>query len=122
MTDLDFPCREGQTVSVIWAIPDGAIEGPYVSALNHNTKDKVVVAPNRIAYAWAKPQWMLLGGAAAALIVVGAVVNWFVGIVAALAPPFYFTWRSRNAAKSLIASPELGTLDRQLAAVAPLPG
>ena len=121
MTDLDFPCREGQTVSVIWAIPEGAEEGPYLSARNHNTNDRVVVHPNRIASVFAKPAWMSWVAALGCLIVIGAIVNWIVGIIAVLVPFFFFRWQSRQAAQALLAGAAFAQLEQQLAAVGPLP-
>ena len=121
MTDFDFPCREGQTVSVVWVIPEGSAEGPYIAARNHNTNDRVVIDPKRIAYAYAKPAWMSWVGAGASLVIIGVVVNWILGMISVLAPFFYFRWLSRKAAKAVLDSAELSALDQQLSSIRPLP-
>lgn len=39
IVDFDFPCREGQTLSVVWIVPEGATEGPVVQVRNHNARE-----------------------------------------------------------------------------------
>lgn len=112
--DLDFPCRENQTASIVWVIPEGAEEGPFIVAYNHNTKDRVTIEPNRIAYIFAKPAWMVWAIALATLVIVSVIVNVIVGLISVLAPFFFFRWQSRKSAKALLASPEVSKLNSQL--------
>ena len=115
MVDFDFPCREGQTLSVVWAIAEDSERGPYLQVRNHSTDDVHQIHPNQIADWFKKPGWMIWGGAAALFFVIGAIVDWIVGIISVLGPPLYFRWRSRKAAKDLLASSELSQLDSELA-------
>jgi hypothetical protein len=115
MVNFDFPCREGQTLSVVWAIAEDAESGPYVQVRNHSTDELHQEQPNEIASWFKKPGWMIWGSTAALVLVVGAVINWILGMFAILGPPLYFRSRSRKAAKTLLASDALRQLDSELA-------
>lgn len=118
--DLDFPCREDQTASIVWVIPEGAEEGPFIAAYNHNTNDRVTIEPNRIAHIFAKPAWMVWGIALATLVIVSFMINLIVGMIAVLVPFFFFRWQSRQAAKALLANPDFSKLNSQLSQLQPL--
>ncbi len=117
MTDFDFPCREGQTVSVMWAIPEGAPEGPYIGVRNHNTDHQQFIEPKRISHAFAQSKGMVWGIALGAMVVLGVVGNWFLGLLGLIGPFVYFSWRANKAAKQLMASSAVRDLDAQLAQV-----
>jgi hypothetical protein len=120
VTDFDFPLREGQTLSMVWAIPDGSERGPYIHARNHSTDDVHQVHPNQIADRFKKPWWMV---AAASVVLIFATM-WllsFLSMFMILVAFFYFRSRSRKAAKGLLDSPELARLDAELAKIEPLP-
>ena len=117
--DLDFPCREGQTISVVWAIPESTDFGPYVHVRNHNTDSYYQIGRNDIANYFKKPGWLVWGSSFVVAIVLMYPLS-VVGMFGFLIPVFYFRWRSRKAAGQLLSSPELMGLDRQLATVKPL--
>jgi len=117
--DLDFPCREGQTVSVIWAIPKGTDFGPYIHVRNHNTEEYRQIGNVDIASHFKKPWWMVWGSGVGLSIVLIPILG-PVSMFGLLPPFFYFRWRSRKSAKQFLASSELMGLDRQLAEVRPL--
>lgn len=120
MIDFDFPCRQGQTMSVVWGVPEGAGSGPFLHVRNHNTEESHQINPNNIATTFRKPGWMIWGSAAALFLVLGLIVNFIVGMIMILVPPLYFRWRSRKAAKGLLASKELTQLDAELARIKPM--
>ncbi len=39
LVDFDVRCRAGNGLTLIWAIPDGKAEGPYIAAYNHSTRE-----------------------------------------------------------------------------------
>ena len=117
--DLDFPCREGQTVSVVWAIPEGKDRGPYIHVRNHNTGAYYQISNVDIAEHFKKPWWMVWGSAAVVSVALIPILGplFMLGL---LPPVFYFRWRSRKSAKQLLASSELMGFDQQLAQARPL--
>jgi len=119
MTDFDFPCREGQTISVVWAIPEDAETGNFIHVRNHNTDQSFKADPKNIADPFRKPAWMVWG-IGAGLVIVTIPILGPLCLFAVLISYFYFRWRSRKAAKGLLASPELKKLDEELARVQPL--
>ena len=116
MVDFDFPCREGNTLSVVWVIPEAKTDGPYIEVHNHSTGERHLIEPKRIATWFRKPMWMIWAIAIGGAIVIG-LMNGFFGLIAFVVPFVYFTWRARNAAKELLASNELRELDSQLTQV-----
>lgn len=116
MVDFDFPCREGQTLTVVWVIPEGVQEGPYLEVHNHNTGERHVIEPKRISYIFKKPWWMVWGIAIGAGIVL-SFLSGLLGFIAFIGVPIYFYMRASKAAKTLIASDGLRQLDAQLAQV-----
>ena len=116
MVNFDFPCREGQTMTVIWVIPEGAEEGPYVEVHNHNTGERHVIEPKRISYLFKKPWWMVWGMGLGAAIVL-SFFSGFLAFIAFFVPPIYFYMRANKAAKTLIACDGLRQLDAELAQV-----
>ena len=119
MVDFDFPCREGNTLSVVWAIPEGQQSGPYVEVRNHNTGERHLIDPKRIATWFRKPMWMIWGIALGAAIVLVFISGWL-ALLAFFAPFIYFHFRARSAAKALLVSSELRQLDSQLEQVKPV--
>jgi hypothetical protein len=120
LVDFDFPCREGQTLTLIWVIPDSEERGPFVAARNHNTGEFHVIDPKHIQYLFKKPWWMRWG-ATLGVLIVGFIISPFVGLFAWIAPLVYFAMRQKNAAKTLLASDALRRLDGQVAQLKPLP-
>jgi hypothetical protein len=120
MTDFDFPCREGQTVTVVWAVPEDANRGPFIHVRNHNTEESFQIAPNNIADIFKKPGWTVWG-IGAGLVIVSIPILGPLCLFAVLISFFYFRWRSRKAAKGLLVSKELTQLDGELAHIKPLP-
>jgi hypothetical protein len=116
MVNFDFPCREGQTMTVIWVIPEGAEEGPYVEVHNHNTGERHVIEPKRISYLFKKPWWLVWGMGLGAAIVL-SFFSGFLAFIAFFVPPIYFHLRANKAAKTLIACDGLRQLDAELAQV-----
>lgn len=119
MVDFDFPCREGQTLTVVWAVPEGAGRGPFIHVRNHNTEESSQIAPNSIADIFRKPGWMVWGGGVGLMIVTIPILGPFC-IFAILISFFYFRWRSQKAAKDLLGSKDLTLLDAELARVKPM--
>lgn len=119
LVDLDFPCREGQTVSVVWMIPEGKDSGPYIHVRNHNSNEYVQIHPHSIADNFKKPWWMMWGSGIGLSIVAIPVLG-PVSMIMILIPFFYLRHRSRKAAKNLLQSPEVMGLDAELARIKPM--
>ena len=45
LQNIDVACRQGNKLSIIWAIKSGQDRGPYVAVVNHSTSAKFVNAP-----------------------------------------------------------------------------
>ncbi len=117
--NFDFPCREGQTMSVMWSIAEGKNEGPFLAVRNHNTGERHDASQASVA-AWMKEpySWAVIGIAVAIAIVLSAISGglaflYVVGIA------IYGAWRkwsrSNSAAKELLSGAGLRQLDSQLA-------
>lgn len=119
LTDFDFPLREGQTLSLVWAIPEGSERGPYIHARNHNTNETHQVFRNNIADRFKKPWWMVAAVAVGLILATAWLLN-VLSMFMILVSFFYFRSRSRKAAQSLLDSPELKKLDSELAAIKPI--
>ena len=117
MVDFDFPCREGQMLTVVWAIQEGAQEGPFIEVHNHNTGSTHVNDFKQVALWLKKPGWMIWGSALGGMVLLWILTFYFTGLLWVIAPPLYFRHRARQAAKSLIASDGVRQLDTQLAQV-----
>jgi len=119
LVDLDFPCREGNLVTIVWAIPENKERGPFVHVRNHNTNEYYQIGNTDIAYLFKKPWWLVWGSSIGISLVTIPVLGplFMFGI---LPPIFYWRWRTRKAAKTLLASGELMSLDSQLAQTKPL--
>jgi hypothetical protein len=120
LTDFDFPCREGQTLSAIWIIPEGKDGGPIFHVRNHNTNERHQISPKQIADNFRKPWWMVWGSMAATWLVIGWLVDPIIGMFCILIPFFYFRWRSRKAAKEMMAGPDVAQLDSGFSQAKPL--
>ena len=55
------------------------------------------------------------------MIAMTLVINFIVGMIAVLVVVFYFRWRARQAAKTVVTSNAFTELDSQLAGLKPLP-
>lgn len=117
--NLDFPCREGNIASVIWVIPEGAREGPYVEVCNHNTGERNVIDPKRIAFLFRQSRWLKWGIGVGAWIVLSFLEWYILGFAALLAPFVYDYITSRKNARALLSSDAMRTLDEQLSRVRP---
>lgn len=98
LVNLDFPCREEQTVSVIWTIPEGEDFGPYIHVRNHNTVEYHQIHQNEIAYIYKKPWWMVWGSCAVVSIALIPILG-PVFMFRVLPPYFYFRYGSRQSAR-----------------------
>jgi hypothetical protein len=117
--DFDFPCRDGQTLTVVWAIQEGAKDGPFIEVRNHNTGETHVNDFKQVSLWLKKPAWMVWGSALGGMVLLWIFTLYFTGLLWVIAPPLYFRYRARAAAKSLIASDGIRQLDSQLAQVKP---
>lgn len=117
LIDLDIPVREGNTVTVVWVMPENAKSGPYVEVLNHNTGDRNQIEPKRLL-TWffnKKLMWLVtIGGA-----IVGFIISWVLGVVMLFAPYLYFKYRAIKAIKGIFSSREYTQLQGELAQVKP---
>ena len=120
MVDFDFPCRDGQTITIVWGVPENSPDGPYIKVHNHNTGTSHVNDFKQVSLWFKKPWWMIWGAALGGMIVLMTLSFYITGMLWLLAPPLYFRYRSRQAAKSLIASDGVRQLDTQLASVKPV--
>ena len=118
MIDMDVAVREGNTVSIIWAVPEDVESGPHIEIYNHSTGDRRVVQPKAVLSWFMKPK-KIVWGTTAAVVIVGMIVSWIVVIVGLFAPFLYFRWRALNAIKGMLGGPELKQLEAQLAQVKP---
>ena len=117
LIDLDVPVREGNTVTVVWVMPENAKSGPYVQVRNHNTGDSNQIEAKRLLpwFFKKKLMWMItIGGA-----IVGFIISWVIGLVMLFAPYLYFKYRTLKAINGLFASREYTQLQAQLAQVKP---
>jgi hypothetical protein len=120
LVNFDFPCREGHTLSVMWAIPDGKEGGPVFHVRNHNTSERHQIPAKQISDNFKKPWWMVWGSMAATWLVIGWLIDPILGMFCILIPFFYFRWRSRKAAKTMMAGPEVQNLDSGFVQIKPL--
>ena len=117
LIDLDVPVREGNTVTVVWVMPENAKSGPYVEVRNHSTGDSNQIEPKRLLPWFFKKKlvWMVtIGGA-----IVGFIISWMVGLPMLFAPYLYFKFRALKAIKDIFASREYTQLQAQLSQVKP---
>ena len=114
------PCRDGQTITIVWGVPENSPDGPYIKVHNHNTGTSHVNDFKQVSLWFKKPWWMIWGAALGGMIVLMTLSFYITGMLWLLAPPLYFRYRSRQAAKSLIASDGVRQLDTQLASVKPV--
>jgi len=117
--DFDFPCREGQTMSVMWTIAEGKNEGPFLAVRNHNTGERHEASQASVAAWMEEPYSWGVIGIAAAVILVLFIISGVLGFLALIGLPIYGVWRKKSrakaAAKSLLGGGALQQLDSQLA-------
>jgi hypothetical protein len=73
LVDFDVRCRAGNGLTLIWAIPDGKTEGPYIAAYNHSTRQMEYDLP-RIAKL-CRPNLVAVTGGAIGGLVLGLVLR-----------------------------------------------
>jgi hypothetical protein len=121
--DFDFPCRQGQTMSVMWSIAEGKNEGPFLAVRNHNTGERHDASWRSVAAWMEEPYSWAVIGIAAAVIIVLMFINGGLGFLALIGIPIYGWWRKKSrakaAAQSLLAGDALRQLDAQLAPLKP---
>ena len=117
--NFDFPCRQGQTMSVMWTIAEGKSEGPFLAVRNHNTGERHDASQASVASWMEEPYSWAVIGIAAAIIIVLLFINGTLGFLALIGIPVYGWWRKKSrakaAAKALLGGSELQQLDSQLA-------
>jgi hypothetical protein len=119
IVNMDFPVREGNTVSVVWIIPEGAQRGPFVQVLNHSTGDSTYVATKSLVPLFFKKAMMW--GATIGGTLLGFLIFWPLGFVMMIGPFIYFGRRATNAIKGMFQTREYTELQSQLAQVKPAP-
>ena len=123
--NFDFPCREGQTMSVMWTIAEGKNEGPFLAVRNHNTGERHDASQASVAEWMKEPYSWAVIGIAAAIIIVLLFINGTIGFLALIGLPIYGWWRktsrAKAAAKALLGGDALRQLDQQLAPLKPFP-
>lgn len=72
LTDFDVACREGNVLTVIWAIPKGKDRGQYVALRNHTTEQTFF--GDRILYDMCLRRFSIR-----TLLAVCVIVGWFFG-------------------------------------------
>jgi hypothetical protein len=93
--DLNLAVRQGHWVSLIWAIPSGRKEGPFVAILNHNTKslDFIGSGVNKACFSMISS---VLGVATFFLALIGAFVCFvssvILGVLLMVPCAAYFFW------------------------------
>jgi hypothetical protein len=117
LVDLDIPVRDGNTVSVIWILPEGSKSGPYVQILNHNTGDNTVIEPKRLLPWFFKKG--LMWGATIGGTIVGFIIFWPLGFAGMIGPYLYFKSRALKAIKGIFDSREYQQLSTQLSQIKP---
>jgi len=122
--NFDFPCREGQTLSVMWTIEEGKNEGPFLAVRNHNTGERHDASQSSVAQWMEEPySWGVIGVAAAIIIVLLYTLT-TLGVLALIGLPIYGWYRkksrAKSAAKALLNGDALRQLDAQLAPLKPL--
>jgi hypothetical protein len=115
--DMDFPVREGNTVSVVWIIPEGADSGPFVQVFNHNTGDSTYCPQRHLSPLFYKKAMMW--GATIGGTILGFLIFWPIGFLMMFGPFLYFNRRVSNAIKGMFASREYTQLQAQLTQVKP---
>ncbi|GAB4148932.1 MAG: hypothetical protein Tsb0016_20120 [Sphingomonadales bacterium] len=110
----DIPCREGQNISVLWAIREGREQGPYVRVINNNLKQQQSLKPGELASEMRPPWYISWGIAIVAAIVLSTFMGWGGFFLGLAAPLVYFWWRSRQDAGKLLNSPELQRAEETL--------
>lgn len=59
--DMEIACRKGNTLSVVWGVPEGKQEGPFWFVYNHNTGD--TYPTGAFEKLFATPLWLQAAGA-----------------------------------------------------------
>jgi hypothetical protein len=121
--DFDFPCRQGQTMSVMWTIAEGKNEGPFLAVRNHNTGERHDASWRSVAAWMEEPYSWGVIGIAAAVIIVLMFISGTLGVLALIGLPIYGWWRKKSrakaAAQALLGGDALRQLDSQLAPLKP---
>lgn len=73
LIDFDVRCRAGNGLTLIWAIPDGKDEGPYIAAYNHSTRE--MEFNHDLIAKLCQPKLIALTGGAAAGLVLGLILH-----------------------------------------------
>jgi hypothetical protein len=115
--DMDFPVREGNTVSVVWIIPEGKESGPFVQVLNHSTGTSTYCPEGHLTPLFAKKAMMW--GATIGGTILGFLIFWPLGFAGMIGPFIYFNRRVKKAVKGMFASREYQALQAQLTQVKP---
>ena len=119
MVNLDLAVRDGNTVTVIWMVPEDDDGGPTIELYNHTTGERTATPPERLLPWFIKKKHILLSTGIG--FVVGAFIFWMLAVAALLAPYIYFRRRALNAIKSMLSGSTLGQLEAKLAQVKPVP-
>ncbi|HUQ52719.1 MAG TPA: DUF2852 domain-containing protein, partial [Gammaproteobacteria bacterium] len=118
MVDMDIAVREGNTVSVIWVVPQDVESGPHVQVVNHNTGDTTTVSPIRVITWFFRKKQMWIATIAGTIL--GFIIFWPIGLAMMIAPYLYFKRRAINAIKGMFTTREFTQLQSQLAQVKPM--
>jgi len=117
--NFDFPCRQGQTMSVMWTIAEGKNEGPFLAVRNHNTGERHDASQASVAEWMTEPYSWAVIGIAIAIAVVLSFISGGLAFLFVVGIAIYGWWRKRSRAKSaaqeLLNGAGLRQLDAQLA-------
>jgi hypothetical protein len=108
--DLDLPCRDGQTVSVVWVTVGGPETGAIVEMFNHTTGDRNVIDASRISFLFEKPMLVKVGIGFVVFLGGTLVLDLWWGVALALGAAVYGNWRALRGARALLASDAIRSL------------
>jgi len=85
LSDFNVACREGNELSVIWAIRKGRDRGPYIMVINHTTSNRFWCSTStlyreffrRWFHHWLVPVWILSVVVGGVIAVSGSVFGYF---------------------------------------------
>ena len=117
--NFDFPCRQGQTLSVMWTIAEGKNEGPFLAVRNHTTGERHDASQASVAEWMKEPYSWAVIGIALAIAIVLSLISGGLAFLFVVGIAIYGWWRKRSransAAKELLNGAGLRQLDSQLA-------
>jgi hypothetical protein len=120
LVDFDVRCRVGNGLTLIWAIPDGKPEGPYIAAYNHSTRE--MQFDNDLIAKLCQPKLLSLLGGFAGGLVLGLVLHFggfalFIAAIGLAVGNGVAKHLGKARARALVAGADMAAVRTQLEAI-----